>query len=209
MKTLVVAATIDEIRGVYEHFGLPVSDFVETPNFDLLITGVGMTATAFSLGKQLSGGYDRVVNLGIAGAFNRSIPLGALVYVTKDIFSELGAEDHSAFLPIDELGLGTCIYAHEPIANEHLEGLLHVTGITVNTVHGNAGTIAAVARRLNPDVESMEGAAVLYACQQYGIPCIPIRSISNYVEARDKSSWKIGLAIKNLNDWAISFLTPA
>jgi futalosine hydrolase len=209
MKTLVVAATIDEIRGIYEHFGLPLSDFVETQDFDVLITGVGMTATAFALGKRLSTAYSQVLNLGIAGAFNRNIPLGTLVYIIKDVFSELGAEDHSAFLTIDELGFGACIYAHEPVAERHLDGIFRASGITVNTVHGNAVSIAGVVDRLNPDVESMEGAAVLYACQQYGIRCIPVRSISNYVEPRDKSAWKIGLAIKNLNDWAISFLTPA
>jgi futalosine hydrolase len=209
MKTLVVAATIEEIRGIYEHFGLPLSDFVETPDFDLLVTGVGMTATAFALGRHLSDAYGQVLSLGIAGAFNTSIPLGSLVYINKDTFSELGAEDHSSFLPIDELGFGTCTYTQERIAHAGLDDLITVTGITVNTVHGNAGTIAAVLSRLHPDVESMEGAAVLYACQQYAIPCIPVRSISNYVEPRDKGSWKIGLAIKNLNDWAISFLTPA
>lgn len=209
MKTLVVAATIEEVRGVYEHFGLPLSDFVETPDFDLLITGVGMTATAFALGRHLSAAYSQVLNLGIAGAFNKSLPMAALVYITKDIFSELGAEDHSTFLPIDELGFGTCTYLQDPIADVLLDGLLRVTGITVNTVHGNAGTISAVVSRLHPDVESMEGAAVMYACRQFGIPCIPVRSISNYVEPRDKSSWKIGAAIRNLNDWAISFLTPA
>ncbi len=209
MKTLVVAATMEEIRGIYEHFELPLSHFVETPEFDLLVTGVGMTATAFALGRHLSGAYAQVLNLGIAGAFNTSIPLGALVYITKDIFSELGAEDNSNFLPIDEMGFGTSTYTQERVAHRDLDNLITATGITVNTVHGNAGTIASIVSRLHPDVESMEGAAVMYACQQYGIRCIPVRSISNYVVPRDKGSWKIGLALKNLNDWAISFLTPA
>jgi futalosine hydrolase len=53
----------------------------------------------------------------------------------------------------------------------------------------------------------MEGAAVLYSCEQTGIPCLQVRSISNYVEPRSKESWKIDLAVKNLNDWAIRFLT--
>jgi futalosine hydrolase len=207
MKTLVVAATIDEIRAIYEHFNLPVSHFAEGPGFDILITGVGMTATAFALGKHLSPAYAEVLNLGIAGSFDRNIPLGSLVYILKDIFSELGAEDNTTFLSIDELGFGESTMQCAPVANRHLDSLVKGTGISVNTVHGNLASINKVLDRLNPTVESMEGAAVFYACQQTNLPCIQVRAISNYVEVRNKASWKIGAAIKNLNTWAIQFLT--
>jgi futalosine hydrolase len=207
MKTLVVAATIDEVRGIYEHFSLPDCNFAEGPGFDILITGLGMTATAYALGKHLNSGYAQVLNLGIAGAFDRNIPLGSLVYVPRDIFSELGAEDNMDFITVDELGFGTSIMDCGRVANPHLDPLVQGTGITVNTVHGNSESIDKVTQRLNPTVESMEGAAVLYACLQAKLPGIQVRAISNYVERRNKASWKIGLAIKNLNAWAILFLT--
>jgi hypothetical protein len=38
--------------------------------------------------------------------------------------------------------------------------------ITVNTVHGNDMSIKKVQERLTPQLESMEGAAFFYACQQ-------------------------------------------
>ncbi|WP_207924565.1 hypothetical protein [Pedobacter changchengzhani] len=41
---------------------------------------------------------------------------------------------------------------------------------------------------------------------QKEIDCLQIRSISNYVEARNKDNWKVGLAIENLNSWAIDFV---
>jgi futalosine hydrolase len=85
--------------------------------------------------------------------------------------------------------------------------LRKVKGITVNTVHGTQQSINDIKKRLNPITESMEGAAVLYCSEKEGIPCLQVRSISNYVEPRNKDSWKIGLAIKNLNEWAIGFLT--
>jgi futalosine hydrolase len=207
MKTLVVAATIDEVRGIYEHFNLPIAPFAQAVDFDILITGVGMTATAFSLGRTLTSAYTQVLNLGIAGAFDRNIPLGSLVYISKDIFSELGAQDKNSFISIDELGFGASVMTSEPVKNIHLNTLVHATGITVNTVHGHAESIDKVVSRLNPTIESMEGAAVLYACRQVGLPCIQVRAISNYVEERNKPGWKIGLAIKNLNEWAIQFLT--
>lgn len=207
MKTLVVAATIDEVRGVYKHFGLSESSLAESTDFDILITGVGMTATAFALGRQLQPGYKQVLNLGIAGAFDHNIALGDLVYITTDLFSELGAENGPEFISIDSLGFGSARVEAAPVLNPHLNGLRQALGITVNTVHGAQESIAKVIQRFNPTVESMEGAAVLYACSQCQIPAIQVRSISNYVETRNRENWKIGLSIKNLNEWAIAFLT--
>lgn len=214
MKILVVAATRAELAGCCTAFELAEGNFIETPHFDLLITGVGMTATAFAMGQHLSAAahYKLVVNLGIAGCFDREIPLGSLVNIVSDEFSELGAENKDEFLPIDELGFGQGKYIGKAIASSAnlpapLSGLPGVNGITVNKVHGNKESIQAITSRLNPVTESMEGAAVFYCCTQLNIPCIQVRSISNYVEERNRENWKIGLAIKNLNDWAIEFLT--
>lgn len=202
MKLLLVIATKEEINGVLEHFNLSGEGFIEHPKFDTLITGVGMTATAFALGRYLNNTYHFVLNLGIAGSFDDKIPLGSLVSVETDIFAELGAEDHENFIPIDELGFGSNTY-HSTYPDS---GLKKVKGITVNKVHGNATSISLVKSRFSADIESMEGAAVFYACQMSKVPCLQVRAISNYVEPRDKERWKIGLAIKNLNDWAIDFI---
>ncbi len=208
MKILVAAATRAELSGLYTAFGFPETDFVQTPEFDVLITGVGMTATAFALGQHLPGNYSMVLNLGIAGCYNRNIPLGTLLNITTDEFSELGAEDRDAFLPIADLGFGrskyTAQYKHDSALLNSLE---KANGITVNTVHGNSLSIADIVRRLNPITESMEGAAVFYCCTQTSTPCVQVRSISNYVEVRNRDNWKIGLAMNNLNSWAVNFLT--
>jgi len=203
MKTLVVAATKAELAFFYQHFSLQEGDFIEEKKFDVLITGVGMVATAFSLGRHLSAKYNLVLNLGIAGCFDRKIELGKVVNITQDTFAELGAEDGENFLTITDLGFGENTYRSKNNINT---GLLQVSGITVNRVSGNDKNIKNLLKRLNPSTESMEGAAVLYACQQEKIDCLQVRSISNYVEPRNKDKWKIGLAIKNLNDWAISFI---
>jgi futalosine hydrolase len=208
MKTLLVAATSEELSGLYDYFNWHKKPFVQTKDTDILITGVGMTATAFALGQHLSEKYNSVLNLGIAGAFDKSIALGEVVNITEDAFSELGAEDKDAFIPIDQLGFGRSLYTSlGPHLSLKQQQLRMTRGITVNTVHGNADSITQITKRLNPQTESMEGAAVFYACTQLGLPCLQIRAISNYVEERNKDSWKIGLAIKNLNQWAIDFLT--
>lgn len=203
MKTLVVAATKAELTFFYQHFNLPEGDFVESKNFDLLITGVGMVATAFALGKHLSAKYNLVVNFGIAGCFNRNIALGTVLNITEDTFAELGAENGEEFLTITDLGFGDNHYISK---TDRRVGLPLANGITMNCVTGSEKSIKNLIKRLSPTTESMEGAAVFYACKELNIDCLQIRSISNYVEPRNKDNWKIGLAIKNLNDWAITFI---
>lgn len=208
MKILLVAATWAEIALLATRFQLPEQDFVKTRDFDVLITGVGMTATAYALGKHLSGNYKLILNLGIAGSFNSDLPLTTVVNVTTDEFAELGAEDGNGFLSIEQLGFGKAKYsARNNLLHSDVEKLPKVQGITVNQVHGNANSISRIIERFNPGTESMEGAAVLFCCEKEGLPCLQVRSISNYVEPRNKESWQIGPAIKTLNEWAIGFLT--
>lgn len=202
MKLLLVAATKVELNKVLEHFYLQGDDYIVHPKFDILITGVGMTATAYALGKHLNKNYNLVLNVGIAGSFNQNIPLGSLVNIESDTFAELGAEDQEEFLTINQLGYGESTYS----TSYKYDELPKVKGITVNTVHGNAASIANSLIRFKPETESMEGAAVFYACKKSNINCFQIRAISNYVEPRNKKNWQIDLAISNLNDWVINFI---
>jgi futalosine hydrolase len=220
MKILVVAATEAEIVSLksevlshaLEAGSMTKDAELKTFDFELLITGVGMVATAFALGKHLAANtYDLVVNLGIAGSFDRNIALGEVLEITEDSFSELGAENDNEFLPIEELGFGKgTFYPTTEISNLYnlfnTFNLKKARAITVNTVHGNEASIAKVAVRLNPQLESMEGAAFFYVCREMNVPCLQIRAVSNYVEKRNRDNWKIGLAIKNLNTFAIEFL---
>ncbi|WP_316807588.1 futalosine hydrolase [Pedobacter agri] len=205
MKTLVVAATKAEVAFFYQHFNLPEGDFIESKNFDLLITGVGMVATAFSLGQYLTANkYNLVINVGIAGCFDRSIKLGSLLNISEDIFAELGAENGDDFLTITDLGFGE---NHFKAKSRKIIDLPSVKSITVNCVTGSEKSIRNLKKRISPTTESMEGAAVFYACKRENIDCLQIRSVSNYVEPRNKENWQIGLAIRNLNDWMISFIS--
>jgi len=227
MKVLFVAATGMEVGGFILDFGFRVMDAEKNNVFtipnaknpqgnSLLITGVGMVATAYSLGKELATNhYDLAINFGVAGSFDRSIELGEVVEVTYDTLAELGAEDNDSFLPISLLGFGQSEFkSTESVANilrgskaaSQYNGLKQVNAITVNTVHGEQDSIDKMQKRLNPQLESMEGAAFFYVCQQAGIPCIQIRAVSNYVEKRNRDNWKIGLAVKNLNNFVVELV---
>jgi futalosine hydrolase len=202
MRILVVAATPFEVESLKSEVGS------QKPEIDFLITGVGMVATAFALGKHLaSHHYDLIINLGIAGSFDRSIALGEVVEITEDHLSELGAEDNEAFLPIETLGFGESVFKTDARLSSYTNSdLRQVTAITVNTVHGHEPSINRLTTRMQSQLESMEGAAFFYACKQAGIPCLQIRAVSNYVEKRNRDAWQIGLAIKNLNSFAVEFL---
>lgn len=184
-------------------------------NVDILCAGIGMTATAFYLGKTLSDRYDAAINLGLAGSFNHNLDIGSVVNVYSDRFSELGAEDGDSFLTLAELNLpddNAFLFVNGEIgnsfavSNDVIDFIPKVNGITVNKVHGNEESISITFDRFHPMVESMEGAAFLYCCRLEKIPCLQVRAISNFVERRNKESWNIPLALRNLNNKALEIL---
>lgn len=215
MKILIVSATEKEISLLLQTIGIKnyVGDHLrvckhKNLDVDVLLTGVGMTAAAFWLGKMLSGKYDVALNFGLAGSFNKDLPLGSIVNVVQEHFSELGAEDGEKFVLLKELGLdGISEVSNESkIANKALETIPIVCGITVNKVHGNEKSIESVFNQFHPNVESMEGGAFLFSCKHEKIPCAEIRCISNFVERRNRTKWNVPLAIKNLNRKAMDIL---
>lgn len=207
MKILMVAATGDEIGPLIKKVSVKAgTKTLKTCRYkridlDILITGAGMVSTAYYCAKTISNGYDCVINPGIAGSFKRDIPIGAVTNVICDQFPELGAESGNKFLSLKDLGLHGIyeIDRFPSIKNRVIASLAKVKGITVNTVHGNRNSIKKIRRKFNPDIETMEGAAFLFACKQERIPCAQIRAISNFVEVRNKENWNVPLAIKNLN----------
>src|SRR5882757_5768977 len=126
---------------------------------DVLITGVGMVATAASCARAMARhSYDLALNLGVCGSFDQFFDPGTVVHVLSDRLSEMGAEDGGRFMTLQELELpGESEFVNlEPPSNPEIDQLPTVTGITVNTVHGDERSIAAIVERCSPQVESME-----------------------------------------------------
>lgn len=211
LRILVVSATASEVspittalRGFSRH------------EVDMLATGVGMVATAARCSQALAHTrYELALNLGICGSFDPTLVPGSVVHVVKDRLVELGAEDGDAFLTARELQLldeeagplqGDELVNAAPPENAALASLAVVEGITVNTVHGNERSIAAVSRRFSPHVESMEGAAFMYACLLGQVPFAQVRAVSNMVEKRNRAAWRISDAIANLGRTALTIL---
>jgi futalosine hydrolase len=184
---------------------------------EALITGVGVVATAWALGRRLAldPRPQLVVQAGVAGAIDRSLALGDVVHVVSERFADLGVEEADGrFTDLFELGL---IERNEPpfrdgaLLNPQAReaGFLpRVQGLTASTVHGYAPSIEAVRARLpGAQVETMEGAAFFYACLQAGVPFVELRAISNYVEPRDRAGWALGLAIDRLNKAVLDLIS--
>ena len=218
MRVLIVAATQAEVEPLMTTLGMQRSDeeeslfvtrHISVANCSVLITGAGMVPTAFALARHLPHNvYNVVINLGIAGSFDRNIPLGKVLEIYEDTFAELGAEDDKQFISIEKLGFGASIFKPTSAINQFIKNkfINKANAITVNKVHGNDDSIAAIIARLNPQLESMEGAAFFYACHKLQVPCIQIRAVSNYVEKRNRDNWDIPLAIKNLNNFALDLI---
>ena len=202
MRLLVVAATPGECAAAA---GLARPGH----HLEVLVTGVGMVATAARVSRALAQShYDLAVNIGVCGAFDRALPLASVVHAISDRLAELGVEDGPTFIPADVLGLvppdeapftDSQLVNLAPPASSVLDALPRVTGVTVNTVHGNNESIAAVVERHHPQVESMEGAAFMYACLIAGVPFAQVRAVSNYVERRNRDAWQLPKALAALD----------
>ncbi|TAK47391.1 MAG: futalosine hydrolase [Saprospiraceae bacterium] len=220
MKILITAATPFELAPLRKYlthtFEQPESGGFSKNELEvyLTITGIGMAFTAYHLGSLFANSaFDLAINAGIAGAFDKKMKLGEVVHVVSERFGDLGAEDAGGtFTSIHELDL---IEPFEPpFRNGELinpsamafDFLPKCSGLTVNKVHGSAGSIAAIRQKYPADVESMEGAAFFYACLMTKQPFLEIRSISNYVEPRNREAWNLPLAIDNLNNALILLL---
>ena len=215
MKILIVSATYLEIEPLLLQFQLEEEINQKLRRYtykkheiDVLIPGVGMTCTAYWMGKTLTTKlYDVAINVGLAGSFDNNLEIGEVVNIISDQISELGAEDGESFLSLIDMDLimdeDFTLNNGEMenticIENDFINNLPKVKAITVNTTHGDSESIKKIKDLFNPQVESMEGASFFYACLLEGITCAQVRSISNRVEKRNKDNWNIPLAVKNL-----------
>ena len=215
MKILVIAATLPEVlplvTTLHPDNTSISSDYI--PNggniVKIIVSGSGLLNSTYRLMKELNHNRpDLVINAGICGALNKEIRLGQVVQVVSERLGDLGAQTaNGGFLDLIELGyenLPTVYNEDGVLSNPTLLSavtLKAAQGITVNKVHGSEREIELIRQKYpTAEVESMEGAAIFHVCLSERIKFLEIRSISNYVEPRNKANWNIPLAIDNLNE---------
>lgn len=219
MRLLVAAATTFELEPLQQyleqHFERVKDRHYRRQNLEMLIciTGIGSMQTVFNLTEDIHAFEPHFcLQAGVAGAFDRSLPLGGVVIVQEELLGDLGVEDNGRFRDMFDIGLMDAQqrpFVHKKLINTFGDfplklNLPFVSALTVNTVSGTESTISSRAEHYTCALESMEGAAFHYVCLRKKIPFLQVRSISNYVEPRDKSKWKMKEAIEKLNQWLIA-----
>ncbi|SIT14542.1 futalosine hydrolase [Filimonas lacunae] len=177
--------------------------------------GVGLLATAFSLTKLIyEEKPDLIIQAGIAGCFDTTQPLAKVLVIKDESLADTGVQEEGRWKDIFDLKLekpGYPPFEKRRLSNPwlpqyNLLKLPEVSAITINTITTGEKRIQQIRKKYNPVIESMEGAALHYACRQTNTPFIQIRAISNYIGERDKSKWRIKDAIGELNQVLLKYI---
>ncbi|MFN4314554.1 MAG: futalosine hydrolase [Chitinophagaceae bacterium] len=208
MRILLIAATRAELAPTL-HW---LKDHEYQAGGHLIIagtTGIGCLMSGWWLGRHLAEIHPQlVVQAGIGGSIDPVWNSRQPVVVEKDCLADLGAWEAGKFKTIFDLQLS---YENQPpfyegwLLNPHhrlLEAtqLPKATAATVNEISTEQRDIDRM-QGAGIHIESMEGAALHFACLQCGIPFLQIRTVSNQVGVRDKSKWEIANAIESLNSY--------
>ncbi|MCE2705024.1 MAG: futalosine hydrolase [Terrimonas sp.] len=214
MNCLVIAATPIEIRPLLEKLkegNIPISNSIQ---LDVLITGIGLLATSYSLQKQIQlKRPDLIIQAGVGGCFDKKMKLGRVFIIKKEAIADQSVVELNALKTLFDLDL---VPANQPpyqkgwLVNPHsiLKKLRlpKVTGISVNEITTQPQKVRFYKKQFNPLIESMEGAALHYVALQEGIPFIQLRSTSNYIAERNKKNWNMPAAIHSLNQSLLNLL---
>lgn len=209
MNCLIVAATPIEITPFLGYFKSS-----NIKNIDVLITGIGLTATTYSLMRQLRlKKPDIIIQAGVGGGFDTSIPLGHVVVVKQEAIADQSVIELNQLKTLFDLKLvpqdqypfkkGWLINNSEVLKKTTLK---KVKGVSVNEITTSKQKVKFYTEIFSPVVESMEGAALHYVCLMEKIPFIQIRAISNYIAERNKKNWNMKESITNLNKELIKLL---
>jgi futalosine hydrolase len=204
---LVVAATAKEIKPFIE-----LTRTADINNTDILISGIGLTASTYHLAKQVAlKKYDLVIQAGVGGCFDLRIPLGEVVAVKQDAIADQSVVELERLKTLFDLNLvpqDQYPYKKGWLINPNKEVLKKtklkiVKGISVNQISTSKQMIKFYRDVFDPVTESMEGAALHYVCLMEKTPFVQIRSISNYIGERNKQKWDMMNSIVNLNETLI------
>lgn len=179
----------------------------------LLVGGMGKTNAGHSIGALLARHSVRsIVGFGVAGAYRSSgLKAGELAVAASEVYGDEGVRTPAGWISSREIGIPLAECGERTLYNEFrtdpellawAERRLDAAGhrvkvgpfVTVSCCSGTADAGDALAERFGAICETMEGAAYAHAAALEGIPYLEIRGISNLVEDRDLSAWRISEA---------------
>lgn len=173
-----------------------------------LVTGVGPVETALSLGRYLETHgkvVDGVINFGVCGAFpGAGLELLDICLAEKEVLGDFGICDGELIYPFPEELSGHrefSLAGDLAVKTEQVLSDFHIAYqkgnfVTVSCVSGTSRRGEYLRDSMHAICENMEGAGAARACQVFGLPCIEVRCVSNLVEDRDTSKWKLAEAAR-------------
>lgn len=215
MRIIVTAATIGEWMPGFVNLNPLYTGESQRLKIRFHQSGVGMLASAVSLTRLVSEEKpDLIIQIGVAGTFNLQQTLGKTVVVKDEILGDMGVEEDGKWKDLFDLKLEKSSYhpfekrklPNPWLATYNLLNSPEVTAITVNEISTNQDRINQLIRKYDPQIESMEGAALHFICREANIPFLQMRAISNYVGERNKANWKMKEAIETLNECLLKYI---
>jgi futalosine hydrolase len=203
MAILLCAATQAELQ--------PTLDWLQQQNgqhkIEVLLTDVGLLNATYHITKASFSKPHIMIQAGVAGCFDTSIPLGTTAVVLRETIGDMGVLQNSTFT--SAFGMGLLKPNEQPWTGEKLENghtdlikqaeLVLVDAVTVNEISTNDDRISYYKNGLGATIETMEGAALHYVGLKENIQFLQLRSFSNYVGERDKGKWQLNEAVRNVN----------
>lgn len=236
MRTIaVIAATSLEVSDLIEAFGaqpylgsLPWDIFIaDTASTKIIfcISGIG-TSNASAASALVAHFFtpDLLITTGCAGAYpGCGLAIGDIALALTEVFADEGVVTAEGWHPLDQIGIpllkknGRRYFNEIPFSRQANARALQVAeqlGTTLTagrflTVATCSGTIARgqeLMIRFAGICENMEGAAVALVAARFGIECMEIRGISNFVENRDIARWNISQAAENSQRFIEQFI---
>jgi futalosine hydrolase len=195
------------------------SGYIEGKPVRVLITGPGTVNTVQSLTAAIENTRPSlIIQTGCAGAFRESgLNKGDIGIATEEIDIQLGIEAGNGSLPLNELPFSIIKSSNIDIKNRYpldielvnqasetlrkiFEGksvqVVKGSFVTVSTITATDSRAKDIYKHYSPCMEGMEGAGAAHLAIHYDIPFLEIRSASNFVGKRDRSSWNLPLAFE-------------
>ena len=215
MRVIITAATNGEWMPSFQKINPAYAGTNKRFSVGFHESGIGLLASSVSLMKMfVQETPSLIIQVGIAGCFDKKIPLGKVFVVKDDFAGDIGVMENKVWKDLFDLKLdkpNDAPYEKKSLPNPWLSqyNLLKLPtkkGVTVNTISTDKNKIDLYSGRYKATLESMEGAALHYMGRDLNIPFIQIRAVSNYVGERNKAKWEMQEAIYNLNETLLQYL---
>lgn len=197
---LVVCATELELQPLLDR--VPADEKQWTP----LVCGVGVVETTLSLSRMLeqsNEAFTAVLHFGVAGAYiadsGQTTKLLDICLAEEELLGDFGICHSDRIEPLPEHLVHKSRYALDKNLLKQCAKVLtkqniafqQGTFVTVAGVSATSERGRMLREQYDALCENMEGAAVARVCEAFSLPLLELRCISNYVEDRDLSRWKL------------------